>query len=194
MFRIIVRSPFSSNPMLCENTQIDAMAHVVLESRWCYSWTFSPNQYATVFFWNRSSQHMSCLHGLEGLLHFVLSATVSCHRVLLPGLCSVGVSSIPSRNDFDMYSSTRLLLVCVAFPQDKAGATIWMLLLSRDTISPLIPGLTRNGKLVVLGGTMDQIPVAPLQLIGKRRTIQGWPSGTGRDSQVRVDRRQLRTT
>lgn len=57
---------------------------------------------------------------------------------------------------------------------------------SRDTATPLLPGLTRNGKLVVLGGTMDPIPVSPLQLIGKRRTIQGWPSGTGRDSQVRA--------
>eukprot|EP00903_Cladosiphon_okamuranus_P011987 g11256.t1 len=46
-----------------------------------------------------------------------------------------------------------------------------------------IDGLSRNGKLVVLGATKDQIPVTPLQLIGKRRTIVGWPAGTARDSQ-----------
>lgn len=59
----------------------------------------------------------------------------------------------------------------------------------RNALYPLLPGLSRNGKLVVLGGTMDNIPVAPLQLIGQRKTIQGWPSGTGRDSQVRASNR-----
>ena len=46
------------------------------------------------------------------------------------------------------------------------------------------PGLSRNGKLVMLGVSTEQIPVTPIQLIGKRRTIVGSPFGTGRDSQV----------
>ncbi|CAM9269476.1 unnamed protein product [Ectocarpus sp. 13 AM-2016] len=46
-----------------------------------------------------------------------------------------------------------------------------------------IDGLSRNGKLVLLGADVDELHVAPMQLMMKRKTIQGWPSGTGRDSQ-----------
>jgi D-arabinose 1-dehydrogenase-like Zn-dependent alcohol dehydrogenase len=50
-------------------------------------------------------------------------------------------------------------------------------------ISPLINGLGRNGTLLAIAGTMDPIEVSPGQLIGNRRSIQGWPSGTSRDSE-----------
>ena len=35
----------------------------------------------------------------------------------------------------------------------------------------------------MLGASTDPMTVTPLQLIGARRTIQGWPSGTARDSE-----------
>ena len=37
--------------------------------------------------------------------------------------------------------------------------------------------------MVVVGASADPISVAPLQLIGGRRSIQGWPSGTARDAE-----------
>jgi D-arabinose 1-dehydrogenase-like Zn-dependent alcohol dehydrogenase len=50
-------------------------------------------------------------------------------------------------------------------------------------ISPLVNGLGRNGKLLTIAGTMDPIEASPGQLIRNRRTIQGWPAGTSRDSE-----------
>jgi D-arabinose 1-dehydrogenase-like Zn-dependent alcohol dehydrogenase len=50
-------------------------------------------------------------------------------------------------------------------------------------MSDLIDGLGVGGKLVVVGASADSISVTPLQLIGKRRSIQGWPSGQAQDSQ-----------
>ena len=50
-------------------------------------------------------------------------------------------------------------------------------------ISPLVNGLGRNGMLLAIAGTMDPIEVSPGQLIGKRRSVQGWPSGSSRDSE-----------
>ena len=47
----------------------------------------------------------------------------------------------------------------------------------------LVDGLARNGTLVVLGAAPEPIQVSPLQLIGARRRIQGWPSGTSKDSE-----------
>lgn len=54
---------------------------------------------------------------------------------------------------------------------------------SSKAMSELIDGLAPNGKLVVVGATMDPIEVTPLQLIRGVRSIQGWSSGTATDSE-----------
>ncbi len=51
------------------------------------------------------------------------------------------------------------------------------------SISALIDGLAPGGKLVIVGATPDPLSVSPLQLILSRRSIQGWPSGTAKDSE-----------
>ncbi|BDG10740.1 alcohol dehydrogenase [Anaeromyxobacter paludicola] len=50
-------------------------------------------------------------------------------------------------------------------------------------MSALVPGLGRNGTLLVIGASADPLQVAPAQLIGRRLRIQGWPSGTPKDSE-----------
>jgi len=51
------------------------------------------------------------------------------------------------------------------------------------SISALIDGLSGNGKLVIVGAGFESLTVTPLQLIGGRKSIQGWPSGTAKDSE-----------
>jgi len=46
-----------------------------------------------------------------------------------------------------------------------------------------IDGLAVGGELLVVGAPMEPMPVSVLSLILARRAIQGWPSGTARDSQ-----------
>lgn len=50
-------------------------------------------------------------------------------------------------------------------------------------ISELVGGLGRNGMLLAIAGTADPMSVSPAQLIGKRLSIQGWPSGAPKDSE-----------
>jgi D-arabinose 1-dehydrogenase-like Zn-dependent alcohol dehydrogenase len=50
-------------------------------------------------------------------------------------------------------------------------------------MAALIDGLGANGKMVVIGATADKIEVSPIQLIGARKSIQGWPAGTAADSE-----------
>jgi D-arabinose 1-dehydrogenase-like Zn-dependent alcohol dehydrogenase len=50
-------------------------------------------------------------------------------------------------------------------------------------MSDLIDGLGVGGKLLVVGASPDPVNATPIQLIGRRRAIQGWPSGTARDSE-----------
>jgi len=54
---------------------------------------------------------------------------------------------------------------------------------SSKAMSELISGLGMNGRLVVVGATMDPIEVTPVQLIMGSRSIQGWSSGTPTDSE-----------
>jgi D-arabinose 1-dehydrogenase-like Zn-dependent alcohol dehydrogenase len=50
-------------------------------------------------------------------------------------------------------------------------------------ISALAKGLGRNGVLLAIAGTNEPVAVPPSLLIAGRRSVQGWPSGTSRDSE-----------
>ena len=54
---------------------------------------------------------------------------------------------------------------------------------SGKAMSAVLGGLGINGKLIVLGAAMDPLEVPAIALIGGRRSIQGWPSGTSADSE-----------
>jgi D-arabinose 1-dehydrogenase-like Zn-dependent alcohol dehydrogenase len=51
------------------------------------------------------------------------------------------------------------------------------------SISAAANGLSRNGKLVVVGADFAPLTVTPLQLIAGRTSIQGWASGIATDSE-----------
>jgi D-arabinose 1-dehydrogenase-like Zn-dependent alcohol dehydrogenase len=50
-------------------------------------------------------------------------------------------------------------------------------------ISGLAGGLGRNGMLLAIAGTADPLSISPAQLIGARKSVQGWPSGSPKDSE-----------
>jgi D-arabinose 1-dehydrogenase-like Zn-dependent alcohol dehydrogenase len=52
-----------------------------------------------------------------------------------------------------------------------------------QAMSAVIGGLGVDGKMIVVGASPDPIEVSPFLLIGARRGIQGWPSGTSIDSE-----------
>ena len=51
------------------------------------------------------------------------------------------------------------------------------------SMSALVNGLGPGGKLVIVGAGFEPLSITPLQLIGGRKSIQGWPSGTAKDSE-----------
>ncbi len=51
------------------------------------------------------------------------------------------------------------------------------------SMSALVSGLSSNGKFVVVGAGADPLTVTPLQVIPGRKSIQGWASGTAKDSE-----------
>ena len=54
---------------------------------------------------------------------------------------------------------------------------------SGKAMTAVLGGLALNGKLIVLGAADEPLEVSALLLIGGRRSIAGWPSGTSIDSQ-----------
>ena len=54
---------------------------------------------------------------------------------------------------------------------------------SGKAASAAIGGLGIDGTLIVLGASYDPIEVPSLQIIGRRKSVKGWPSGTAMDSQ-----------
>jgi D-arabinose 1-dehydrogenase-like Zn-dependent alcohol dehydrogenase len=54
---------------------------------------------------------------------------------------------------------------------------------SGAAIAPLLGGLGTDGKLLLVAAAPDPTPLMLVQLLGKRNAIQGWPSGTSRDSE-----------
>ena len=50
-------------------------------------------------------------------------------------------------------------------------------------MTAVIGGLAQDGVLIVLGAADTPLAVPPLDLIGGRRSVRGWPSGTSIDSQ-----------
>jgi len=51
------------------------------------------------------------------------------------------------------------------------------------SMSALVDGLAPDSKLLVVGAGTEALTVTPLQLIGGRKSIQGWPSGSAIDSE-----------
>jgi D-arabinose 1-dehydrogenase-like Zn-dependent alcohol dehydrogenase len=51
------------------------------------------------------------------------------------------------------------------------------------SISALVEGLGPNGKLVVIGASPEPLSTSPNQILGQRLAIQGWASGTAKDSE-----------
>jgi D-arabinose 1-dehydrogenase-like Zn-dependent alcohol dehydrogenase len=50
-------------------------------------------------------------------------------------------------------------------------------------IASVIDGLAKNGRLMVVGASLEPISVTPIQLIMGRSSLQGWASGTAVDSE-----------
>lgn len=54
------------------------------------------------------------------------------------------------------------------------------------SFSELVPGLGRNGRLVIVGAPGEPMSISALDLITRRRSIHGWASGTAKDSEDTV--------
>jgi len=68
--------------------------------------------------------------------------------------------------------------------QKIGGARVILSTMSNaEMMTKMVSGLGQNGVLITLGGSMEPLKVASAQIIGNKGRIQGWPSGTSKDSE-----------
>jgi len=118
--------------------------------------------------------------GIGGLGHIA----IACAKKM--GFTTVALSNGNSKRDYamslgaDYYFGEKYAEEL----QKLGGARVILCTAPNNTLnSSLIPGLGRNGKLVILAIGADNIQVGSLQLILNRSAIQGWPSGAATDSE-----------
>jgi D-arabinose 1-dehydrogenase-like Zn-dependent alcohol dehydrogenase len=77
----------------------------------------------------------------------------------------------------------------VAEAMTKLGGArvILATLTDAKSMSDAVGALGVDGRLMVIGASMQPIEVPPIALIGARRSIAGWPSGTSADSEDTLD-------
>lgn len=63
------------------------------------------------------------------------------------------------------------------------AAVILSTVTSSKAASAVVGGLGIGGKLVVLGAAFEPMEISSLELLGARRSVAGWPSGTAIDSE-----------
>jgi D-arabinose 1-dehydrogenase-like Zn-dependent alcohol dehydrogenase len=71
----------------------------------------------------------------------------------------------------------------------KLGGAALILATAPDSksMSAVFGGLRPNGKLMVVGASPEPLGISPLQVIGGRRAVQGWASGTAKDSEETME-------
>ena len=54
---------------------------------------------------------------------------------------------------------------------------------SADAVTSVVDGIAAGGQLLLVAAVLEPMPISAFALIGARRSIQGWPSGTAKDSE-----------
>lgn len=68
--------------------------------------------------------------------------------------------------------------------QARGGAAVVLATApNADAVTAVIDGIAPGGQLLLVAAVLEPLAISALSLIGARRSIQGWPSGTAKDSE-----------
>jgi len=121
--------------------------------------------------------------GIGGLGHLGVqfAAKMGCHTVAI----ARGADKGPLARKLGAHHYLDSTSQDVAAELNKLGGArvILSTVTNSKAMSAVLGGLGTDGKMIVVGASPEPIEVSPLLLIGGRRSIQGWPSGTSSDSE-----------
>jgi D-arabinose 1-dehydrogenase-like Zn-dependent alcohol dehydrogenase len=125
--------------------------------------------------------------GIGGLGHLGVqyAAKMGCHTVAV----ARGTDKEPQARQLgaQYYIDSTTQNVAAELTKLGGARVILSTLTDAKSMSDAVGGLGVDGKLMVIGASMQPIEVPPLALISARRSIVGWPSGTSSDSEDTMD-------
>jgi D-arabinose 1-dehydrogenase-like Zn-dependent alcohol dehydrogenase len=121
--------------------------------------------------------------GIGGLGHLGVqfAAKMGCHTVAIAR--GTDKEPLARRLGAQHYIDSTAQNVASALMKLGGARVILATLTDAKSMSDAVGGLSVDGKLMVIGASMQPIEVPPLALISARRSIAGWPSGTAIDSE-----------
>lgn len=109
------------------------------------------------------------------------------------GMRTVAISSGPDKRDLAVelgahyYIDARQEVPAEALQKLGGAQAILATAPNADAISQLIDGLGPNGRMMIIGATADPVQVVPTQIIGGRKSIQGFACGHATDSEDTIN-------
>ena len=125
--------------------------------------------------------------GIGGLGHLGVqyAAKMGCHTVAVAR--GTGKEPLARQLGAQHYIDSTTRNVASELTKLGGARVILATLTDAKSMSDAVGGLGIDGKLLVIGASMQPIEVPPLVLISARRSISGWASGTARDSEDTMD-------
>jgi D-arabinose 1-dehydrogenase-like Zn-dependent alcohol dehydrogenase len=125
--------------------------------------------------------------GIGGLGHLGVqfAAKMGCHTVAVAR--GTDKEPLARRLGAQHYIDSTTQNVASELTKLGGARAILATLTDAKSMSDAVGGLGVDGKLMVIGASMEAIEVPPLALISARRSIAGWPSGTASDSEDTMD-------
>jgi D-arabinose 1-dehydrogenase-like Zn-dependent alcohol dehydrogenase len=121
--------------------------------------------------------------GIGGLGHFAVQFAARL------GFHTVAIARGPDKAELarqlgaHVYLDSRSQDVAAELTRLGGARVILATVTNAKAMSAVIDGLGIDGRLVVVGASAEPIEVSPLQLIGKRASVGGWPSGVAAESE-----------
>ena len=126
--------------------------------------------------------HVVAILGIGGLGHLAVQFAVRMGYRTVAIARGTDKAELARRLGAHDYIDSRAENVAERLNALGGAALILATVISAKAMSAVIDGLGVGGKLLVVGASTEPIEVSPLQLIGQRRSVQGWPSGVAADS------------
>ena len=121
--------------------------------------------------------------GIGGLGHLAVqfAAKMGCHTVAIAR--GRDKEALARKLGAHHYIDSVTQDVAAALTRLGGARVVLATVTNAKAMSATIDGLAAGGKLIVIGASPEPIEVSPFQVIGARRSIMGWPSGTSIDSE-----------
>ena len=121
--------------------------------------------------------------GIGGLGHLAVqfSAKMGCHTVAIAR--GADKAALARQLGAHVYIDSTTQDIAAELSKLGGARVVLATATSAEAMSACVGGLGIDGRLVVVGASPDAIQVSPLALIGGRRGVTGWPSGTSIESE-----------